>query len=249
MSSTRAWVLGVVLLALAAAPALGQTPEPEQAKDAGPFRVVEPKGSPAPAAEVSASEDATPDPAVRERQIDANLEDTLGIYEAILEAERSETLQLDRRIEQNEKLVAEYMPQLERADEKLRQLQVNFMKKTFLLKSQLEQGDIEKDTFNRLMEREERKNERYREEFEDDRAFFRDEIARAQERLKELRLHRTVAARAALLEGAGSEKAKTRAAIILEDMSGLLERLSGFKTRYPMDGSFEALHARLKEGN
>lgn len=169
-------------------------------------------------------------------EIDGNYDATVAIYQNILDKQGYDPANLDRRIQANEEMIARYKPALVCAETELRKMQVDFMNRAFQLKQQKEHGQITDDMFGKLIAQEELKHNRKREGLAQDVEFYKDEIVQAETRLKELREQRRLVAERAKREGREPPKKKAPGEALFQGFSATLDQLSGFNTRFTMDG-------------
>jgi hypothetical protein len=170
-------------------------------------------------------------------EINANYDATMGIYSKILDAQGYETGGLDRRILSNEEIVTRYKPELTRAEDELRRLQVDWMNSAFRLRQQKEMGALSEDAFQKRVALEEQKFLRRRSAVQGDVAFYREEIAAAERRLGEMRTQRVAVEERAKREGKAKPKPVPASQRIFDDLGGRLEKLGPLSPRLPMDGA------------
>jgi hypothetical protein len=203
-----------------ASPQAAPTGAPSAASPAGP-------GGPAGGAE----------PEDHSTEINGNYDATLAIYQSILDKQGTDPANLDRRIQSNEEMIAKYRPMLVNSENELRKIQVDFMNHAFQLKQQKETGQITEDMFGKMIQQEEMKHGRRRDSLVQDTAFYKDEITQAEIRLKDLKEQRRQVADRAAREGRNAAPKKKPGEALFQGLSGTLEKLSGFQTRFTMDGN------------
>lgn len=224
---------------------VGKTPVPA-ADASGPVRNGPGGGTAAPSpaptgAPPAASPNAGPaggdDGQDRSAEILGNYDATLDIYKNILDKQGTDPANIDRRIQSNEEMIGKYRPQLAQAQSELRKMQVEFMNRAFQLKQQKESGQITEEMFGKLITQEEMKQGHRKEALAQDVAFYKDEMTQAEIRLKDLREQRRLVAERAAREGKLQEPKKKPGEALLQGLSGQLEKLSAFQTRFTMDGN------------
>ncbi|MBX3470960.1 MAG: hypothetical protein KF878_29180 [Planctomycetes bacterium] len=94
----------------------------------------------------------------RDRQINRNYQQAIDIYED-LDAPDHQIAALDRRIANNERLVADFRRRLAEGQQQRRNMQVDLFNRTFFLRQQRERGQITQEVFDKLIRQEERKYE------------------------------------------------------------------------------------------
>ncbi len=165
-------------------------PAPDGAAPAGSDPLA-PGATPAPAP-TDAGEPAAPAPVDPEeqrrrgRQIDKNYKAALDIYED-MDDPRHGVEMLERRIANNEKIVAEYRKRLAQSQEQRRTLQVDLFNRMFYLRQQKERGQLNQEAYDRLARQEERNYEERVSALKGEIEACQRELSQAQERLDALR--------------------------------------------------------------
>ncbi len=184
----------------------------------------------------------TPEAADPSVEISANYDVTEATYLKILETQGVDTGQIDRRIAQNEEIVARFRPQLTTTEEELRKLQVEFMGKAFALRQKKDAGALSDDQFQKAIAAEEGKWNRRKNAVGGDATYFREEVQQAEVRLVQLRTAKKEMDERLAREGKLKPKKKAPGDAVMEGFQGTLEKLSGFKTRFTMDGNAGCKH-------
>lgn len=203
-----------------------------------------PRAAPAPAPlEPEPAAPAPLDPAEerrRAKQIDKNYGDALSIYESLDDPSRQLDA-LERRIKNNERLVADYRRRLGQAQEQRRELQVELFNRTFYLRQQRERGQVPEDAYARLIQQEERRYEERSLEHKENLEAWTRELREAEARLEALRAERRMfdvmnprPRKAAAAAQAPAPKPGERLIGTLEER---LRRLDRFETRHPLAGA------------
>jgi hypothetical protein len=221
------------------APAPPEATSPAAPQVAVPAAASGPVASPAPSPFLVPGAPGAGQPAADPTdEINANYDATVEIYQGILDKQSTDPGNLDRRIKANEEMIAKYRPALVQAESELRKLQVEFMGRAFALKEKRDSGQITEDAFGKAIEQEELKGKRRRDSLQQDIAFYKEEIAAAEARLKDLREKRKAVSERAEKEGKAAAAMRPKPGeALLQGFSGTLDKLSGFKTRYTMDGN------------
>lgn len=122
---------------------------------------------------------------------DENYERALRVYNELLaEEEKAPLRNLVARIEANERLVRRYTADLQELEQRLAELRAQHEHRVSALERASQDGEISKESFARLLEREKAQFGRKEDEHQQDATLFRQEIAAAKERLAELRAER-----------------------------------------------------------
>ena len=190
--------------------------------------------APAPEPELTPEERAK-----RQRQIERNYGEAEKIYEGIINADPVE--KLDRRISNNERIVKEYQTRIRGAAKERRELQVSLYNRTFYLKQQVEQGKLTREGYERMITEEERKYRQRSAVLKEHYEAWKEELAAAQTRLRDLQSQRQMllAQRPRALRGQRGKKAQRQARpgeALVGSLQQRLQKLGRFNTRHTMDG-------------
>ncbi|MEQ8767978.1 MAG: hypothetical protein RL885_29010 [Planctomycetota bacterium] len=123
----------------------------------------------------------------RQRQIDKNYNETIGIYRGVLENDHIEVQNLERRIAANEKLLSDYRERRARAEEERRQLNLGFDRQVLELREAAGRGELQGELLEGLLEQKRRDRGLRDEELRSDIAFYSQEIDRLGGLSRELR--------------------------------------------------------------
>ncbi len=191
--------------------------------------------TPAPKPELTPAERAK-----QQRQIERNYGEAEKIYEGIIGADPVE--KLDRRIANNERIVKEYQQRIRGAAKERRELQVALYNRTFYLKQQVEQGKLTREAYERMITEEERKYRQRSKVLKEHYQAWKEELAAAQTRLRDLQSQRQMllaqrprALRGQKGKGQGARQARPGEALV-GSLRERLQRLGRFHTRHTMDG-------------
>lgn len=143
--------------------------------------------APETAEETPAEEPALDTEEARQKKIDENYQATLGIYRGVLENDGIELTNLERRINANEKMLADYRAKRQQAEEERRQLNVGFDRQVLELREASQRGEIEGDLLDRLLEEKRRNRQLRDEELHSDIVFYTQEIERLSSIARELK--------------------------------------------------------------
>ena len=122
---------------------------------------------------------------------DENYYRALRVYNELLaEEEKAPLRNLLARIEANERLVRRYTADLQELEQRLAELRTEHERRVSALERAVQDSEISKETFARLLEKEKAQFGRKEDEHQQDATLFRQEIAAAKERLAELRAER-----------------------------------------------------------
>jgi hypothetical protein len=189
-------------------------------------------------------EKAAADAKKRDRAIDKNYQAALDIYQDMDRPERGIT-GLDRRIQNNERLVADYHRRIGAAQEQRRQQQVELFNRTFFLRQQRERGQITQEVFDKLIRQEERKYEEDTANLKASLEAWQRECSQAEARLDSLKAERRMlqasTARPALRgrqaqQQGGPVPAPKPGERLLGSLQERLRQLDHFDTHDTLDG-------------
>lgn len=114
----------------------------------------------------------------RQKRIDENYQETIGIYRGVLENDGVELQNFERRINANEKMLADYRAKREEAEVERRELNVGFDHQVLELREAAQRGEIAGDLLERLLEEKRRSRQLRDEELHSDIIFYTQEIER-----------------------------------------------------------------------
>ncbi len=223
-------------------PAPTPTPAPDAGGAADPLS---PGATPAPApAEEAAPAPVDPEEQRRRgRQIDKNYKSALDIYQD-MDDPRHGVEMLERRIANNEKIVAEYRKRLAQSQEQRRVLQVDLFNRMFYLRQQKERGQLNQESYDRLARTEERNYEERVAEHKGEIEACQREMAQAQTRLDGLRAEKRMIDAMMSKGGRRGTTAQGKAPIpapkpgerVLTALEERLRQLDKFEVRSTMGG-------------
>ncbi len=215
-------------------------PAPTEGAAAGGDPLAGPAAEPAPVD----PEEAKKEQRRRDRAIDKNYSSAIEIYEGMDDPTHNITA-LDRRIANNERLIADYKRRIAESTRTRRAMQVDLFNRTFFLRQQRERNQITQESFDKLIRQEERKYEEESASTKMNLEAWHRELKEAEERLvslkSERRMHEASMPRATR-RGRGGQAANgpVPAPKPGERLIGTLEerlrQLDHFNTRSTMDG-------------
>lgn len=205
---------------------------PPAAEQADPLS--DPSGAtPAPAPELTPDEKRK-----RERQIDNNYSSAQKIYQGIINSDKLEPL--ERRINNNERIIREYNAKIRQGLAQRRELQVQVFNQSFYLKQQLDRAQISQEVYDRMIATEEQKYDQRVADLKQDVQLWRKEVKEAKRRLAELKSEERmiVASRPKLRKRRkAAQKPKVRPGErLMTNLTAQLRRLNAFRTKQTLDG-------------
>lgn len=199
--------------------------------------------APEPSVDPVADDELTPEEQrKRGRQIDRNYQEAQRTYGEILA--KDPTAPLDRRIQNNERIVTEFRGRIEGATKTRRQAQVDLYNRTFFLKQQLDKKQITPEVYERLIREEEDKFARAEATYKVNAVAWQQEVDQALKRLDELRSQRRLLeaqkprrAQPRRQRGGGAEgEGAPQGSHLVGTLRDRLQRLSHFQRRHTLDG-------------
>lgn len=179
----------------------------------------------------------------RDRTIDKNYSSAIEIYEGMDDPAHQMTA-LDRRIANNERLIADYKRRISEGNRSRRGMQVDLFNRTFFLRQQRERNQITQEVFDKLIRQEERKYEEESASLKTNLEAWHTELKQAEERMVSLkaerRMHEASVPRQTRRGRGGQANGPVPAPKPGERLIGTLEerlrQLDRFNTRSTMDG-------------
>lgn len=181
----------------------------------------------------------------RERTINKNYNDALQIYEGMESPDHSINA-LDRRIANNERLIADFKRRIAEATAQRRAFQVDLFNRTFFLRQQRERGQITQESFDKLIRQEERKYEEETANLKGNLEAWHKELKESVARLESLKSERRMLdasrARAPRRNGRGGQQAGANVPApkpgerLLGTLEERMRQLDRFNTRSTMEG-------------
>lgn len=179
----------------------------------------------------------------RNRMIDKNYSSAIEIYEGMDDPGHQMTA-LDRRIANNERLIADYKRRIAEGTRSRRGMQVDLFNRTFFLRQQRERNQITQEVFDKLIRQEERKYEEQSASLKTNLEAWHTELKQTEERLislkSERRMHEASMPRARRGRGGQAANGPLPAPKPGERLIGTLEerlrQLDRFNTRSTMGG-------------
>lgn len=179
----------------------------------------------------------------RDRTIDKNYSSAIEIYEGMDDPGHQMTA-LDRRIANNERLIADYKRRIAEGTRSRRGMQVDLFNRTFFLRQQRERNQITQEVFDKLIRQEERKYEADSASLKTNLEAWHTELKQAEERMVSLkaerRMHEASMPRATRRGRGQAADGPVPAPKPGERLIGTLEerlrQLDRFNTRSTMDG-------------
>ncbi len=221
----------VLLLALVAAPvshAQNEAPVPDPV-------IADAEGLESVPEELSAEGDVDPEEE-RQRQIDQNYRETIGIYRGVLENEGAELANLDLRIAANEKMLAEYRTQRREAEDERRQLNVGFDRQVLELREAAQRGEIAAELLDRLLDEKRQARQLRDEELHSDIVFYSQEIDRLGGIARELKSRHQILSLTHRYSSSAApqEERPSTPPSVIDQLQTKYRRVSGFESRSVM---------------
>ncbi|MCO5166577.1 MAG: hypothetical protein M9894_09455 [Planctomycetes bacterium] len=179
----------------------------------------------------------------RDRQISRNYQQAIEIYED-MDAPDHQIAALDRRIANNERLVADYRRRLGEGQQQRRNMQVDLFNRTFFLRQQRERGQITQEVFDKLIRQEERKYEEDSAGLKANLEAWHRELKQAEARLESMKAERRMleasrprtAVRRGQQQGGAPVPAPKPGERLIGTLEERLRQLERFNTRSTMEG-------------